>query len=255
MIFFADVVVCTARIRIRLDFINAVLRSIHVIGAIHPALRRISSIGIQTGIHIQNMTDSLLCAAGAVVPVILNDIIPVQRFQIPNHAANIASRGMNTARKAIVSDVTNAIVPALFHHRLSAQNAPNIVCTCNSRAALAAFNTHTGGIGCRTDVVAAADYSARIIAGSGDGTGKNGVAHVARSHRLTFSPDKTSYIVLAVHIGSACTVGYVSVYRAAKGANVALALVIANGYTGFHHTVHETDRIDAGGVSANESRG
>ena len=161
---FADIVIRAVRVGVFFDFVQAVLGGIHVIGSAHPSLGRVRTVGIQAGIHIQDTAYPLFCAAGASETVILNDIVPIQGLEITNNTAQIFSpSGGHRTDKVVIANITDAVVPALLHDRLSAQNTADIIRACHAPGTDTVFNAHAGGIRCGIHIITAPDNTARPV--------------------------------------------------------------------------------------------
>ena len=192
--------------------------------------------------------------------VILDNIILIKSVNIANDATNIAPICCRySSLKSVILNITDSIIPALYHTRFSSQDAAYIVASCYCSAGIAALNSHTRSIRRSfhtisvTSAVSASGNTACIIPTCCYCSIKFTVCQFIISHSLTLVSTDTAYKICTVNICIAYAVLYVSVEGTAKRTDIFLLPVISDDYPFFYSRIGNCNLILSGCISSDKS--
>ena len=172
------------------------------------------------GINIFCLADWLICTAIVQIIVIFKNTANIQAIHITNNAANalcVSASGYFTIIE-IISNIS--VTPGLYSTRFAANNAANKIFAGNIRRHIAVGNCYAGGVRrCTTAVIACAQNTAHIIAGSDNLACKSIVRNFEETHGLALISYDTANRIIAVNCGSTPAIIDCTANAAGKAAN------------------------------------
>ena len=139
-----------------------------------------------------NLTDSTLCRSGFIVEVVVLDLLHfVEASQISDDTTDIFAFAFDRAVEVAVSEP--ALVDAAIHTFFSAEQAADIIVTCNISVHITVDKGNCHRVGRRITVIARANQTAYPFACGFDRTFEIAVDRLAQAHALTLGTGKAAH--------------------------------------------------------------
>ena len=208
-------------------------------------------------IYIEDSSDTIFCATGIQIIVILHNIVYVEGFHITDNSADTCFGSFYGSVETVISDVRQ--IPCLSLSILAAENTSDRISTCNGSCYITILNSCSRCIRCRRSCITASCNTTCIYTCCRNSSVKTGVTDLIRSHRLAFGANQSADCFGTIYICITCTVDYSSVELTCQGAYVIdtrrciCFCIPANLYILLYGTSGNIDNVGAGSISSQET--